>query len=93
VILQDLPEYLRESIDAYIGCVAGALKKADYLKAIKSAGFTKVKVLKEEVYPLDLFLDDEAAKLIMADLKITPEQAKELTASVVSVKVEGIKPV
>jgi hypothetical protein len=79
-------------VEAYVGCVAGALKKDEYLGAIKAAGFGEVKVVNETVYPLDLFLDDESAKLIMAELKLTPEQAKDLAASVVSVKVQGVRP-
>ena len=92
VVLKKLPEYIRESIDAYIGCVAGAITKTEYIKAIKTAGFEKVKVVSEDTYPLDLFMDDPDAKSIMADLKITTEQAKDLSASIASVKVQGIKP-
>jgi len=93
VVLKKLPEHIRESIDAYIGCVAGAITKTEYIKAIKAAGFEKVKVVSEDTYPLDLFLDDPTAKSIMADLQITSEQAKDLTASIASVKVQGIKPI
>ena len=92
VVLKKLPGYIRESIDAYIGCVAGAIAKTEYIKAIKTAGFEKVKVVSEDTYPLDLFLDDPTTKSIMTDLKITPEQAKNLTASIASVKVQGTKP-
>ncbi len=92
VVLKKLPEYIRESIDAYIGCVAGAITKTEYIKAIKTAGFEKVKVVSEDIYPLDLFLDDPTAKSIITDLKITSEQAKGLSASISSVKVQGLKP-
>jgi ubiquinone/menaquinone biosynthesis C-methylase UbiE len=92
VILKKLPDFIKESIEAYIGCVAGAITKTEYIKAIKAAGFEKVKVVSEDTYPLDLFLDDAAAKSIMTDLQITSEQAKDLTASIASVKVQGMKP-
>jgi len=39
------------------------------------------------------FLDDPTAKSIMTDLKITSEQAKDLSVSISSVKVQGIKPI
>ncbi|MDX9986802.1 MAG: arsenite methyltransferase, partial [Dehalococcoidales bacterium] len=35
IILKELPDFIRNSIDAYVGCVAGAMKKNDYLKAIR----------------------------------------------------------
>ena len=92
IILKDLPDFIKESIDAYIGCVSGAIKKDEYLKAIKTAGFKGVKVVEEATYPLDLFIDDPAAKVIMTDLKITSEQVKDISASIASVKVQGSKP-
>ena len=91
VILKELPEFIRESIDAYIGCVAGASKKDEYLGAIKAAGFEKVKVISESIFPLNSFIDDPAAKVIMADLKLTPKQVKATSASIASVKVQGWK--
>ena len=91
VILKELPEYIKESVEAYVGCVAGALQKADYLRAINEAGFNEVKVVSETTYPLDLCLDDDTAKDIMKDLKLTREQAKDISASIASVKVQGFK--
>jgi ubiquinone/menaquinone biosynthesis C-methylase UbiE len=92
VLLKELPDFIMESVEAYIGCVAGAMKKDEYLGAISAAGFSEVKVVDETTYPLDLFLEDETAKDIMADLKLTPEQAKDISASIASVKVQGLKP-
>jgi ubiquinone/menaquinone biosynthesis C-methylase UbiE len=93
VILKELPDFIKESIDAYIGCVSGAMMKDEYLKAIKAAGFEAVKVMGESIFPIDSFIDDPAAKGIMNDFKITPEQAKDISASIASVKVQGVKPV
>ena len=47
VLDKDLPENLKNSVEAYAGCIAGASLKSDYLKAIKSAGFQKVKLVGE----------------------------------------------
>lgn len=48
-----LPQALRESVEAWAGCVAGALDLDDYLAAIRDAGFTDVEVL-EPAAPADL---------------------------------------
>lgn len=40
-----LPQALRESLEAWAGCVAGALDIEEYLDAIRGAGFTGVEVL------------------------------------------------
>jgi arsenite methyltransferase len=39
VLLDRLSDALTESIEAYVGCVAGAVTKEDYLQAIREAGF------------------------------------------------------
>ena len=45
VLLGELPENIMNSISAYVGCIAGASQKNDYLNAIKAAGFKSVKVV------------------------------------------------
>ncbi|UCH12181.1 MAG: arsenite methyltransferase [Candidatus Omnitrophota bacterium] len=40
-----LPKKIRESFDAWTGCIAGALDKNKYLKTIKQAGFKDVRVV------------------------------------------------
>ena len=39
VLLKKLPDFVKDSIEAYVGCIAGAATKDRYLGAIKSAGF------------------------------------------------------
>jgi SAM-dependent methyltransferase len=39
-----LPTELRSSIESYVGCVAGALERADYLRLLHSAGFTEANI-------------------------------------------------
>ncbi|MCX7751136.1 MAG: arsenite methyltransferase [Candidatus Bipolaricaulota bacterium] len=47
VRLGELPEEVRGSIEAYVGCVAGAARREEYLAMIRAAGFRSVRVLKE----------------------------------------------
>ena len=47
VLLKNLPESIKNSIDAYAACIAGAIKKDDYLGAIEKAGFVDVEVTSE----------------------------------------------
>jgi arsenite methyltransferase len=39
VLLKELPEFVKDSIDAYVGCLSGAMRKDRYLDAIRSVGF------------------------------------------------------
>jgi SAM-dependent methyltransferase len=47
VLVADLPEGIRRDPEAVAGCIAGAMPREDYLKAIEAAGFGEVEVLGE----------------------------------------------
>jgi arsenite methyltransferase len=53
VLEQELPESLKNSIDAYAGCIAGASIKSDYLQSIQAAGFQGVNVVGETTSRID----------------------------------------
>jgi arsenite methyltransferase len=92
VLLKELPEEIRNSVAAYVGCVAGATSKKDYLEAIQAAGFEETNVLGEATFSIDLLANDPTAREVTKNLKLSREKAKDLTDSVVSIKVSAIKP-
>jgi ubiquinone/menaquinone biosynthesis C-methylase UbiE len=93
VLLKELPSFIKNSIEAYIGCVAGAIIKDEYIEAIKAAGFQKVKILNETSFPSELITNDPTAKAIIENLEIPLEKLKEVTNSIASIKVYGVKPI
>ena len=93
VLLKELPAPIKQSVEAYIGCVAGAVLKDEYLQKIEGAGFKNVRVIEESTFPIDLMLDDPTAKAVIENLKLSSEKAKELAGSIASIKVNGIKPI
>jgi len=56
VLVGDLPEALRENAEMYAGCVAGAIRKEEYLGHIEDLGFKDVTIQKEKpiVIPDDI---------------------------------------
>jgi arsenite methyltransferase len=92
VLLKALPEDIKNSIAAYVGCISGAMLKEEYLRAIKKAGFKEVTVIQETPFPLEFIISDPIMQNIAANLKITPEKAAELAQTVLSVKVSAVKP-
>jgi N-acetylglutamate synthase-like GNAT family acetyltransferase/SAM-dependent methyltransferase len=50
IVAQDLPTALRESQDAWTGCLAGAISEAEYLRGLEAAGLTDVHVGARIVY-------------------------------------------
>jgi len=92
VLLKELPEAVKNSVQAYIGCLSGAEMKAKYIKLVEDAGFQEVKIIKEKHFPIEFAVDDPVAKAIMKDLNMTVESAKEFSSSIASIAVYGIKP-
>jgi arsenite methyltransferase len=91
VLLADLPNEIKASVEAYVGCVAGASKKSDYLEAIRAAGFQEVKVVSENVFPTDSLSNDPTIQSMIEETHLTPAQLKNIASSVVSVKVSAIR--
>jgi len=92
VLLRELPDVIKNSVEAYIGCLSGAIMRDEYLAAIKEAGFQGVRVVDETSFPIDCMANDPTAKAIMANFKIPPQEVKEVASSVISIKVYGVKP-
>jgi len=60
VLVKDLPDVIKKSIEAYVGCIAGASGKEDYINFIKEAGFKDIKVISQDRYPVDAIADTSA---------------------------------
>jgi len=75
VLVKELPRAIKESVEAYVGCLSGAVKKGDYLKLITKAGFQNVAVISESSYPVDAMFDD----------------LKDAQDAVISIKVSAVK--
>jgi len=92
VLLKELPEEIKNSVAAYVGCIAGATTKKEYLEAIQAAGFEKTKILGEAAFPTEFLANDPTAREVAESLKLSREKAKDLASSVTSIKVSAIKP-
>jgi ubiquinone/menaquinone biosynthesis C-methylase UbiE len=87
-----LPRAIRESIEAYVACIAGALVKEDYLDAIRKAGFKAIEVVSEKAFPAELVLEDSLAPEIIKKLNIPQKELMEHVSSVLSLSVKAVKP-
>jgi len=67
VLLKKLPKAVKESLDAYTGCVAGAVLKDEYLALIKKAGFIDVDIIKQDDYPAE----ENGVTVQMASIKVS----------------------
>jgi arsenite methyltransferase len=85
VITRPLPEAIRRSEALYTACLSGALLKDEYLGCIRDAGFGDIRVVAEEEFPLEYFMDDPAAGA-PGDVRAAVEKG------ILSVKVSARKP-
>ena len=92
VLLHELPEVIKNSIDAYIGCLGGALLRDEYLSMIRAAGFQDVEIVDETYFPLECMANDQTVKTRIKKANITPEDLDELGTTILSIKVTGKKP-
>jgi arsenite methyltransferase len=91
VLLKDLPEKVKSSVLAYVGCVAGADRKEDYLGKIKRAGFGQVNVVAENHLP-EMLLEEPDVKAFAEEQKLTKKEIADISDAVVSIRVSAIKP-
>jgi len=91
VLLKELPETVKNSIAAYVGCIAGATTKPEYLASIEAAGFEQVEIL-SEISARGMY-DEIAAKEVVQNLGLSPEVVEEAADSIVSIAVCAVKPV
>ena len=75
VLLKELSVELKNSFEAYVACIAGAVLKEEYLSLIKAAGFTEVRIT------------DEPASAV----ENVVGAASDLTDIIASIRVSGIK--
>ncbi len=92
VLLKELREAIRDSVEAYVGCLSGASMRDEYLALIRAAGFEDVGIVDEASFPIDLMANDPTAGAVLGDLRTSAEELADVARSVVSVKVQGLKP-
>jgi len=64
-----LPEHIRKNLEAWAGCVAGALEKKEYLDTIKRAGFRDVKIISQNTFHKQGLHDTLAGKITSVKVK------------------------
>ena len=95
VLTQELPSLLKQSLEAYVGCVSGAMIKEGYLGVIKEVGFHDVEIMGESYYPIRLMLTDKYINEFKEKHDLTSEQAEEIRSfkgNGISLKVRAFKP-
>jgi len=107
VVHGELPRSIRDRLDAWAGCVAGALDESDYLNKIHGAGFEEIEVLSRDYVTTSQVAEAGEAQLLVLgsdgqasdgeELQTLLDEAgvsvSELAQKVASIKVKARRPV
>ncbi len=100
VVDGDLPPSIRSRLDAWAGCIAGALDETAYLDKIRAAGFMDVHVVSRDHVSIDQVAEEEAQIIMVgpegeaarAQLAQAGISARDLAQKVASIKITAHKP-
>ena len=92
VLTRELPDFVKNSTKAYIGCLAGAIMKQESLQIIGNVGFSDISVAAESSFPVQSLLCESRGSSAIEMPQFSPEQQKEIAESVLSIKVNARKP-
>jgi len=95
VLLKELPEVIKENMEAYVGCISGAIMKDQYLGLIREAGFQDVEIMEESSFStLDFLLDDASIKAALEEQGRDLDDMKNLEEFITnsSIKIRALKP-
>ncbi|MFC2068465.1 arsenite methyltransferase [Chloroflexota bacterium] len=91
VLLKELPAVMKNSIAAYVGCVAGAITKEEYLVALEAVGFQGVDIV-NEVSTQGIY-NSGTAQAIAEILGTSSGLIEETADSIISMQIQATKPI
>lgn len=91
VLLGELPDKMKNDVLAYVGCIAGAGKKDEYIKKIKQAGFQQIEVIVENHLP-EMMLNEHDVNAFVEEQKLTKQEITDVSNAIESVKISAVKP-
>lgn len=92
VLLRALPAALKDSIEAYVGCLAGAVMKNEYTDSIKAAGFRDVRIIEEKSFSAMFTANDPTVQRAAKGLAQPVDKVADTAGSFASIRVSAVKP-
>ena len=90
VLVGELPGHIVKSAEMYAGCIAGALKKEDYLNKMKRAGFKNIDIIKEDPVRLSDYIGGDK---VISDIarSMSDKEIENIDKAVISIKISAKK--
>jgi arsenite methyltransferase len=87
VVRGAVPAEIRQSVELWIGCLAGAMEESEFVSRLKTAGFSSV-----EIEPTRIYDVAEASQILAADGIDAVEAARQTQGQFMSAFVRARKP-
>jgi SAM-dependent methyltransferase len=94
IVTLDLPDEYRDDIDAWVGCIAGAVEEDEYLQLMKNAGFEDVKIVEKMIYTKEMITglaNENCGCGPEGERSLTEEDVQKYADKVASVRVYAKK--
>ena len=91
VLLGEVPLRIRDSVEAYVSCLAGAILREEYLALIEAAGFTDVRVTDERSFGVTDVVSQDLVAEFARSSGATLEELEDAAARFQSVRVSARK--
>ncbi len=86
LLLQRLPESIKNSFPSYIACVSGAMLKEEYIAMMQNSGFNNIQIISEQSFPLESILSNPSLMEMVKLNNIPKELVRQAVNAVVSIK-------
>ncbi len=86
----ELPAIVKEDVEAYVGCIAGAMPRGPYFAAVEAAGFDPPEILKDVDY-LAALGEDALPDDLLAKMRATGLELPALAGKIRSVTYRAVR--
>jgi len=92
VILGEIPVQIRDSVEAYVSCLSGAILRDEYLKCIEEAGFVNVAVTGARSFTIGDVIPDDLVQEFVKQTGATVGELEGAAELFQSIRVSAGKP-
>jgi SAM-dependent methyltransferase len=92
VLLGEIPLHIRDSVEAYVACLSGAIPRDEYLALLSDAGFTDARVTSERGFALDEIATAETIAEFRAHTGASEDELRRAAGVFSSIRVAAMKP-
>lgn len=92
VLLGEVPHAIRDSVEAYVACLSGAIMNDEYLRLMAEAGFGDIRVTESRSFSPDAVVAEDLASEFAAEAYTDSTALEEAAARFASIRVSAVKP-